>query len=307
MGEVLHEAYDGLDFKSDRGGSFTDSANYTDIVGECTNLSVGYYDQHTSRETLNLPHIVAMREALIRADFSKLVFKREPGEVEHKYGTNTGWHYDSDNYGQFENGTYYDRTRHSNSAKIYNQAEGFYEKEFRGGYWEGMRWVTCNKAVWEAWCVKKQEERKLKAQEKDKKDTKTKAKAKTITTSLTNKEVDYDADGNVIVPPSAKLPCTALVTVPTWMGNDTVPVLDPTTDTVTPTPITQVEETFDLQLLMTIRSNTIAMTRMMVDWGFDSESMLSMLNDYKKPSPKGAALPKATVIVADAKELPAGK
>lgn len=292
MGKILHEAYEGLDFKSDRGGSFTDSANYTDIVGECTNLSVGYYDQHTSRETLNLPHLVSMREALIKADFSKLVFHRQPGEVEHKYGNNTGWHYDADNYGQYENGTYYDRSRYSNSAKIYNQAEGFYEKEFRGGYWEGMRWVTCNKIAWEAWCVKKQEERKLKTKEKDKHP---KGKNKPITTTISatkdTKEVNTDINGNVMVPV-----CTALV-----------PVLDPLTETVKVTPITQVEEAFDLELLMVIRSNTIAMTRMMADWGFDAAAMTSMLDDYKSPSAKGAALPKATVIVADAKELPAGK
>ncbi len=34
-------------------GSFTDTANYTKLIPECTNLSVGYFDQHTQRECLD--------------------------------------------------------------------------------------------------------------------------------------------------------------------------------------------------------------------------------------------------------------
>ena len=37
-------------WKTDTGGSFTDTANYTDIIPECTNLSCGYYNAHTQSE-----------------------------------------------------------------------------------------------------------------------------------------------------------------------------------------------------------------------------------------------------------------
>ncbi|RZN30498.1 hypothetical protein [Bradyrhizobium sp. Leo121] len=67
--------------KSD-GGTFTDSANYTGIVGECTNLCVGYYDQHSSKETLDAEFMAEMRDALIRLDQSKLVFERKAGDVD---------------------------------------------------------------------------------------------------------------------------------------------------------------------------------------------------------------------------------
>jgi hypothetical protein len=72
-------------------GVFTDSANYTDVVGECTNLAVGYMAHHTARETLDLPFLDKLTNALIRMDQTALVFEREPGEHDDWYGDN--WRY----------------------------------------------------------------------------------------------------------------------------------------------------------------------------------------------------------------------
>jgi hypothetical protein len=69
-------------FKADDGGSFTDTASYTDLVGECTNISVGYYGQHGSKETQDWKFMLKLRERMIGFDASKLVSKRKPGEVE---------------------------------------------------------------------------------------------------------------------------------------------------------------------------------------------------------------------------------
>lgn len=41
-------------WRKDDSGIFTDSANYTHIIPECTNLSVGYMNEHTRNETLNV-------------------------------------------------------------------------------------------------------------------------------------------------------------------------------------------------------------------------------------------------------------
>lgn len=95
----------GLGMGPDDGGTFTDTANYTDLIGECTNVSVGYDHQHFSRETQDLAFALTLRLALLSADFSTLVFKRQPGEVEarpaySKYGRYTDhfrsdWDYDN--------------------------------------------------------------------------------------------------------------------------------------------------------------------------------------------------------------------
>lgn len=69
-------------FEPDPTGMFTDTANYTHVIGECTNLSVGYEDNHGPRETLDLAFIDGLRKTLCEADFSSLVFSRKPGEMD---------------------------------------------------------------------------------------------------------------------------------------------------------------------------------------------------------------------------------
>lgn len=67
-----------LRYAASDGGSFTDTANYADIVPECANLSVGYHHQHQTRESLDVDFALALRDALITADFRTLVCERNP-------------------------------------------------------------------------------------------------------------------------------------------------------------------------------------------------------------------------------------
>lgn len=59
-------------------GVFTDTANYLGLIPECTNLSCGYDMEHTGWETLYLPHLFAMRDALVKIDWDSLPVKRDP-------------------------------------------------------------------------------------------------------------------------------------------------------------------------------------------------------------------------------------
>jgi len=59
-------------------GLFTDTANYADIIPECTNLSVGYYRAHTPDEWVDYSHVAALLEALCILDASRLVCARDP-------------------------------------------------------------------------------------------------------------------------------------------------------------------------------------------------------------------------------------
>ena len=63
-------------------GIFTDTAEYVDVIGECTNLSVGYAGAHTDRETTDLRHAAYLLTAMLGFDESRLIAKRVPGEVE---------------------------------------------------------------------------------------------------------------------------------------------------------------------------------------------------------------------------------
>ena len=66
----------------DDGGSYTDSNEYADIVSECTNISVGYYNQHTSKEVQDIDYADQLLIALCQADWSGLVFERDPSVVD---------------------------------------------------------------------------------------------------------------------------------------------------------------------------------------------------------------------------------
>jgi acetylornithine deacetylase/succinyl-diaminopimelate desuccinylase-like protein len=71
-----------MQYRPDDGGVFTDTANYTDLIAECTNLSVGYEGAHSSAEKLDIAHVLELREALLALDCDALVCARVPGEAD---------------------------------------------------------------------------------------------------------------------------------------------------------------------------------------------------------------------------------
>lgn len=59
-------------------GIFTDTANYTHKIPECTNVSVGYDWEHTANETLDLAYLFELREAVLEVAWEKLPTNRDP-------------------------------------------------------------------------------------------------------------------------------------------------------------------------------------------------------------------------------------
>ena len=59
-------------------GVYTDTAEYADIVPECTNLSVGYRWQHSEVECVNLAHVDRLLGALCDLDWATLTIERDP-------------------------------------------------------------------------------------------------------------------------------------------------------------------------------------------------------------------------------------
>jgi hypothetical protein len=68
----------GLDYRTDDGGVFTDTEVYREVVPECINLSVGYQGQHGPRESLDVAHLVLLRDALLVLDTGTLAPSRDP-------------------------------------------------------------------------------------------------------------------------------------------------------------------------------------------------------------------------------------
>lgn len=87
---ALNSFGQGLSYRADDTGSYTDSYSYMGAIPECTNVSVGYSGEHGPRETLDALHVWRLRKALVSADFSGLVIQRDPSELTY-YGAGWGW------------------------------------------------------------------------------------------------------------------------------------------------------------------------------------------------------------------------
>jgi putative aminopeptidase FrvX len=69
----------GMDHKA-ADGIFTDSASYVDLIPECSNLSIGYQNEHTQYETLDLEYLDRVIDRLIAVNWDDVPVCREPGD-----------------------------------------------------------------------------------------------------------------------------------------------------------------------------------------------------------------------------------
>lgn len=77
-----------LYYKPDNTGVYTDSAEFVDVVSECTNISVGYYAEHTHSETQDLYHLNKLSLACLDVEWEKLPTSRIAGTLESKWNIN---------------------------------------------------------------------------------------------------------------------------------------------------------------------------------------------------------------------------
>ncbi len=62
----------------DNSGVYTDTAEFTDQIPECTNISVGYEGAHSDREWLDIYYIQTLAAAAAKIDWDALPTKRDP-------------------------------------------------------------------------------------------------------------------------------------------------------------------------------------------------------------------------------------
>ena len=67
-----------LMYSADNTGVYTDTAEFTEIIPECTNVSCGYMYEHSEREQLDMIHFDLLAEAVIVIDWDGLVTDRDP-------------------------------------------------------------------------------------------------------------------------------------------------------------------------------------------------------------------------------------
>ena len=124
----------GMDYSKDSGGVYTDSAEFADDIPECTNVSVGYYKEHTTSEHQDIAHLTALAEACVLVDWENLPTKRDPKVYEPKpYGGGYSWSWEYD---------YSSKSKSSKSSKSYGYHDDWYDDE---DYWNGHEFISSSK------------------------------------------------------------------------------------------------------------------------------------------------------------------
>jgi len=72
-------AKSGIKMGLDDGGVYTDSASFIDYIPECTNVSIGYMNEHTGRELQNISFLERLCPALLKVDWENLPVARRVG------------------------------------------------------------------------------------------------------------------------------------------------------------------------------------------------------------------------------------
>lgn len=90
LAAALNDADPGFRYEPDDTGIFTDTANYTALIPECTNVSTGTANEHSGKETLDLVHMRRLRDAVLAVDWQALPIERDPQEVD--YSAPWGWY-----------------------------------------------------------------------------------------------------------------------------------------------------------------------------------------------------------------------
>ncbi|WFU52227.1 hypothetical protein QA639_21200 [Bradyrhizobium pachyrhizi] len=86
-------------FKNDPTGVLTDTKIYMGIVPECSNVSVGYENEHTKDETQCVQHLFQLRDHMIKIDASKFVIERDPKGVQSEPPKRSSWSGSSSGFG----------------------------------------------------------------------------------------------------------------------------------------------------------------------------------------------------------------
>lgn len=98
----------GMDFKPDKFGIFTDTAVFMSVIPECTNISSGVFGEHTCQEYVDITYVEAVAIASAKIDWEKLPSIRTPKSYKKTFlSRNTLSNWDSDYYSR-----HYSTTNH---------------------------------------------------------------------------------------------------------------------------------------------------------------------------------------------------
>lgn len=84
LADELNLCDESMMYSPDDTGVYTDTAEFVDIIPECTNISVGYDHEHSQQECLNIHHYELLSQAVLRIQWDLLPTDRDPTVPEYK-------------------------------------------------------------------------------------------------------------------------------------------------------------------------------------------------------------------------------
>ena len=112
LSKRMNDTGNGMKMIPDSTGILTDSAKFMDLIPECTNISVGYYNEHSHTESQNIEFLKRLCKTVVSMDWETLPIERDQNLHEG---------YDDDDYndwGFWGGGIGYDKS-FSNKPKEY--------------------------------------------------------------------------------------------------------------------------------------------------------------------------------------------
>jgi hypothetical protein len=120
--------------KLDETGVYTDTAEFTSIISECTNVSVGYESEHTPNEVQDVEYLLALRKACIKVDWEALPAVRDPKEVEDLWDA---YGYGRNLYTRAHKEVLFTIVEYHDKFKLYDEAEAYITSHYNMDYLEG--------------------------------------------------------------------------------------------------------------------------------------------------------------------------
>ena len=138
-----------FNYKDDNTGLYTDSAQFIDLYPECTNISVGYKNEHTCKETQDLNFLEKLANVAVLIDWENLPTERDHTKVEYKsyssyYGGGYygGWDDDWSDWGEDYYSSRYKNTYAYAKPVVVEENE---ELHFMDSDWHTVSSIKINK------------------------------------------------------------------------------------------------------------------------------------------------------------------
>ena len=137
LAKELNNSEVAFKYSPDPTGIYTDSAQFTRIYPECTNISVGYRSEHTFSEQQDIAHLELLAKACIKVDWESLPLERDPSKYEYRsynYAYGYGWGDWEDEWDE-----YYGVNRKSYSTPVVSSDETCYFWDEMYNYVSGVK------------------------------------------------------------------------------------------------------------------------------------------------------------------------